>query len=50
MLGLYSAPEVFPWVALAVGSLTWQQAEDSARITASGERADLAPYLPLDLA
>jgi hypothetical protein len=35
------------WVALATGELTWAQAEAGARVSASGERAELAPYLPL---
>jgi hypothetical protein len=36
------------WVALATGGLTWTAAEASGAITASGERADLSAYLPLD--
>ena len=35
------------WIALATGALGWAVAESSGRVTASGERADLAPYLPL---
>ena len=35
------------WVALATGDLAWPEAEQSARVRASGERADLTPYLPL---
>jgi hypothetical protein len=35
------------WVALATGELAWPEAERSARVRASGERADLTPYLPL---
>jgi hypothetical protein len=35
------------WVGLATGELTWPEAQDSGRISASGERADLTPYLPL---
>ena len=35
------------WVALATGALTWPEAELSGRLRASGERADLSPYLPL---
>ena len=35
------------WVALATGELAWADAESSARVVASGERADLSPYLPL---
>ncbi|WP_244930280.1 sterol carrier family protein [Nocardioides sp. W7] len=36
------------WIALATGELPWAEAEHSARVRASGQRADLAPYLPLD--
>jgi hypothetical protein len=36
------------WIALATGSLTWAAAEESGSVRASGERADLSPYLPLD--
>ena len=35
------------WIALATGSLSWSSAESAARVRASGERADLSPYLPL---
>jgi hypothetical protein len=35
------------WIGLATGELTWTDAQDGGRISASGERADLAPYLPL---
>lgn len=35
------------WIALATGDLTWDEAEDSGRVRASGERADLSRYLPL---
>jgi Bacterial SCP ortholog len=35
------------WIALATGELTWADALNSARVSASGERTDLAPYLPL---
>ena len=35
------------WVELATGALTWAEAENAGRIRASGERADLSPYLPL---
>ncbi|GAA4685571.1 sterol carrier family protein [Nocardioides nanhaiensis] len=35
------------WIALASGALTWAQAEADGRVRASGERADLSPYLPL---
>lgn len=36
------------WIALATGELDWEQALDDGRVHASGERADLAPYLPLE--
>ncbi len=35
------------WVALATGELAWEDAVASGRVAASGERAELAPYLPL---
>lgn len=35
------------WLALATGTLGWQDAVGQGRISASGERADLSPYLPL---
>jgi hypothetical protein len=35
------------WIALATGETTWQQAMDTGRVRASGERADLSAYLPL---
>lgn len=35
------------WIALATGTLTWLDAERQGRLHASGERADLSPYLPL---
>ena len=35
------------WIALASGSLSWADAESAGRVRASGERADLTPYLPL---
>lgn len=35
------------WIALAVGDLDWHEAEQAARLTASGERSDLSPLLPL---
>ncbi|MDX6326500.1 MAG: hypothetical protein QOK15_2854 [Nocardioidaceae bacterium] len=36
------------WVALALGDLTWRDADRSGRLVASGERSDLGPLLPLD--
>ena len=35
------------WIALATGALTWLEAESGGRVRASGQRADLTPYLPL---
>jgi Bacterial SCP ortholog len=35
------------WIALAVGDLEWATAANQARVTASGERSDLSPLLPL---
>ena len=35
------------WIALAIGSLTWADADNDGRVRASGERADLSPLLPL---
>jgi hypothetical protein len=35
------------WLALATGELTWSDALESGRVHASGERADLSPFLPL---
>ena len=35
------------WIELATGALSWPDAERAGRVRASGERADLAPYLPL---
>lgn len=35
------------WIALATGDLAWTEAESAGRVVASGERADLTPYLPL---
>jgi hypothetical protein len=35
------------WIALATGALGWDEAVASGRVHASGERADLSPYLPL---
>lgn len=35
------------WVALATGRDTWARAMAEGRIHASGQRADLTPYLPL---
>ena len=35
------------WLALVTGRLRWRDAEQSGRLRASGERADLAAQLPL---
>ena len=35
------------WIALATGALSWEQALADGRVRASGQRADLTPYLPL---
>ncbi|GAU66395.1 hypothetical protein SSP35_03_00430 [Streptomyces sp. NBRC 110611] len=35
------------WVRLATGRTTWGEALDAARLSASGERADLDAYLPV---
>lgn len=35
------------FVLLATGGLTWAQAVAAGRVTASGVRADLSPYLPI---
>lgn len=39
--------DVDTWIALATGALAWADALQAARVRASGERADLTPYLPL---
>ncbi len=38
------------WLSLATGALTWADAVGSGRVAASGDRADLSPYLPLQAA
>ena len=35
------------WLRLATGATTWAQATGDGAVTASGNRADLSPYLPL---
>ena len=35
------------WLALATGRTTWAEALDAGKVSASGERTDLSPYLPL---
>ena len=36
------------WLALATGELSWNAAIESGAVAASGARADLTAYLPLD--
>lgn len=36
------------WLRLATGRLTWAEALDSGRLTATGERTDLSGHLPLE--
>lgn len=38
------------WIALATGGLAWADAMASGRVSASGARADLEAFLPIDLA
>lgn len=35
------------WLRLVLGDLNWDEATQSGRVSASGARADLAPWLPL---
>jgi hypothetical protein len=35
------------WIAVASGELAWHDAVEQGRVSASGERTDLTPYLPL---
>ena len=35
------------WISLATGRCTWGAAIEGGTVRASGERADLTPYLPL---
>ena len=35
------------WIGLAVGDLDWDEVRRDAGLTASGERSDLSPLLPL---
>ncbi len=35
------------WLRLATGTTSWAQAVADGAVTASGNRADLSPYLPL---
>ena len=36
------------WLALAQGTRTWEEAMNSGEVRASGVRADLSHYLPLE--
>ena len=38
------------WLALATGGTTWAEAVDAGLVAASGERADLGAWLPLQAA
>ncbi|MGN7190339.1 MULTISPECIES: sterol carrier family protein [unclassified Curtobacterium] len=38
------------WLALATGDLRWADAVGTARVSASGSRADLAAFLPVRVA
>jgi hypothetical protein len=35
------------WIAVAIGDLSWADAEEAGRLTASGERSDLGHLMPL---
>ncbi|MFF5262147.1 sterol carrier family protein [Actinomadura viridis] len=35
------------WISLATGRLTWDEAMETGRVRASGQRADLSAHLPL---
>lgn len=35
------------WLALATGSMSWQEASEAALVRASGVRADVGAWLPL---
>jgi hypothetical protein len=35
------------WLRLAIGRMTWEEAVGQGKVSASGNRADLSPYLPL---
>jgi len=38
------------WLALVTGAIGWDEAVAAGRVAASGERADLSAYLPLQAA
>jgi hypothetical protein len=35
------------WLELATGRVAWADAVAAGRLSASGDRADLSPYLPV---
>ena len=37
------------WIRLALGELSWAEAESAGSLVASGERSDLTPWLPLEV-
>ena len=37
------------WLELVCGRTAWEEAKARGQLSASGERADLRPFLPLDL-
>ncbi|MEG3616227.1 sterol carrier family protein [Isoptericola haloaureus] len=42
--------DVETWLGLATGRRTWAEVSDEGRVRASGERADLSAWLPLQAA
>ncbi|MEV4628001.1 sterol carrier family protein [Micromonospora sp. NPDC049523] len=36
------------WILLATGRLGWADAVEAGRVRASGNRADISPYIPLE--
>jgi hypothetical protein len=36
------------WIRMALGDLSWVEAEATGSVRASGERSDLSPLLPLE--
>jgi hypothetical protein len=40
--------DALTWLAIATGGAEWTHAREHGRIAASGSRADLSAYLPLD--
>ena len=39
--------DALTWIAVATGELSWTEALAGGTVSASGERTDLTPYLPL---